>query len=147
MKTTLLIALLSLLSCASEVKDIIPPPLFDGDQPPALAPNTPLVASGSNGLMSWQCHQDDYTEELIWIECQFLNFSNKPQETCVRIIISDATGQAIDSTRLVCSSILEPVSQYENFASFTKERRAALKEKCGLDTGRCTMSVVEGHRD
>ena len=102
---------------------------------------------GFHNNVDWSCHQADYTDNLVWIECKFENRSTRPQRQCIQVVISNSSGKEVDRSRVVCSNTMNPGEVYENDAAFenTKHsnRRFQLALACGQDTSQCSLSTVE----
>lgn len=140
--------LLGCSSCGQEAMQLPPsPPRAYAEMPPLVSTQT---ATGHSAFVSWQCHQEDHNPDLIWIECQFHNTSQQPAEACIRVILSDAKGKEVDRSRVVCSNMMQPLAQYENYAGFenTKHstRRSLIAVKCKEDTSQCTLNTVLTNR-
>lgn len=115
----------------------------------ALKPGQHIM-SGHTPYVSWQCQVLDFNQSLIWMECDFINVSNRPAEACLQISISDQGGNELDRSRKVCSNVMQPGGSYENYASFVdtskNKRRSRLTQTCGVDSGRCHLTVEKVSR-
>src|ERR1700722_20183548 len=126
---------LFLVGCAYQTAAL--PPAMPGEEP--MKPSKTVASSGSNERgIAWQCRQEDFNDNLIWIECQFQNTSNAPGRACLQAILSDDQQNEVSRSHVICSGMMAPGGTYENNIAFenTKQsrRRTQIAEKCSLDT-------------
>lgn len=139
-----LLAMLALLPTLNCQPTISTPDASVGELPMRGGPPQ-MMSADSYESVAWVCRQADYNENLVWIECKFENHYTAVKRECIRVIISDTSGQEVDHTRIICSGYMQPGASYENYGSFTNSKhshqRTDLQKKCGFDTGLCRMST------
>lgn len=148
MKKALLFLFPTLMACGYQAMGVPQVASTPAEEP---MQTSTAVTTGNNDHVSWQCRQADFNPNLIWIECQFHNISDKPAEACIQVVISDVRHVQVDQSRVTCSNMMAPGAIYENNVAFenTKksQRRSRIAEKCSLDTSWCTISTTETKRD
>lgn len=142
MKKLLVFGLLSVLAACQP--QMVQKPLQGEEPMKGGAPQ--MSAIGFHDSVDWNCHQADYNENLVWIECTFQNTSwTLAQRECISVIISDVDGKEVDHSRVVCTNLMKPGEAYENNVAVQNSKhshqRALVAERCGLDTSRCKLTT------
>lgn len=139
----------ALMACGYQAMGVPQVASSPAEQPMQISQT--VFTTSHNDHVSWQCRQTDFNLNLIWIECQFHNISDKPAEACIQVVISDVRHVQVDQSRVTCSNMMAPGATYDNNVAFenTKksQRRSRIAEKCSLDTSWCSISTKETKRD
>ena len=113
------------------------------------APDNKLVAVGHGKDVEWRCVQDQADEHVVWIDCQFHKFSHTTaqKETCIRLsYYKSPLPDAVASSRLVCSDMLDDNENTNHYVAFQKFERLELMVTCGVDNSTCKLVVREEAR-
>lgn len=101
---------------------------------------------GPRTAMSWSpdhkigysCQQQDVNQALVWVECDFHNFSARTDDICIEVVYRQGKRE-IARSRPLCGIILAQEVD-TNYAAFNKERRQALTV-CGPKLEMCTLTT------
>jgi hypothetical protein len=128
MKYSLLV-LLALTGCYHATWTQVPPP----------PPGPTVMGWSADHKIGYSCEQQNVNSALVWVACDFHNFSKHTDSVCIRVAYNK-NGKEVTHSRKVCSNLAgDQVEQ--NFAAFTKESRNILAHSCGSNLGLCTLST------
>lgn len=103
------------------------------------ASSVAILASGTDGLIHYQCDVSEVNSPLVWVECKFKNDSTAMDKTCINVSFFDeVTGDLVVQSQKVCSGVLMPTQISTNYVAFQKENRVTLR-KCGELLDLCVM--------
>lgn len=110
------------------------------DQPTTPSPTkTTAMEWNSNHKIGYSCQQQEVNPTLVWVSCDFQNFSSSVESACIRVHYTK-NGQEVVESRQVCAYLAGNQSD-TNFVAFNKDKRMTLDLKCGADLSLCQIST------